>query len=334
MMRLGIIGCGRVVQDFHMPVLSFLQSKGMVDVVWTMDENMSASRLVAKSLFAQAIPSLTNSDSVDAIFIAIPVGAREVYLQKAYEYGWHMFLEKPIAVEEKTVDEIISYMERERKIVSCGMMRREYAGVQTFRELITSEILGKPVKLWAAEAGLQRKTGQDEKWYQSSRSLAGGGILIETGSHLLDQVVFLLNPKNVKYEGAELKYGLENLEYEANIRCTFFSEKWSNLPVRLYLSNDNYAANGIYIQFEQILARLGTGPSDCVELVDNSSTTPFSLVNREGAKTSGEAFASEWIGFFENINNLEIDGALKSIRKTKLTTHLIEACYTSEISKN
>ena len=189
--RLGILGAGAVAKELHLPVLYNMPD---VEVCWLCDKVESRARKVAK-LFSpslQAFARVEDCPDVDIVLVAIPVGFRRDPLHHIFSRGWHVLCEKPFAISLKEHDSILKEAADNRVHVGVGLVRRYYGATLLARRLIETEVLGEVREVWASQGNRQTRTDRSD-WYQSDIAAAGGGILMETGSHLVDQVFSILN---------------------------------------------------------------------------------------------------------------------------------------------
>jgi len=98
MLRLGIIGCGRVTTMFHLRALEGLEEVRLVAVA---DSNEKRMMEVRRACGAEAgcldYHDLLRSPNVDAVSVNTPPRLHEQMTQEALEAGKHVLCEKPLA---------------------------------------------------------------------------------------------------------------------------------------------------------------------------------------------------------------------------------------------
>ena len=57
--------------------------------------------------------------------------------------------------------------------------------------MVRSKVLGPLREVVASESAQLERTGLDLSSYRNNPTVSGGGVLVETGCHLLDEVVFV-----------------------------------------------------------------------------------------------------------------------------------------------
>jgi predicted dehydrogenase len=113
----------------------------------------------------------------------------------ALDRGLHVFCEKPPGRSVADVERIIEHQRRAPgKVVKFGFNHRFHYGVMEARALVESGRYGKP--LWAR--GVYGKAGglTFENSWRSDKELAGGGILLDQGIHMLDLMLLFLGEFN------------------------------------------------------------------------------------------------------------------------------------------
>ena len=325
-LRVGLIGAGSVVSTLHAPLLKQFDD---VAVKWVCDIDGDAAARVAQAF---AIPAahaeLSRCGDVDAVLLAIPVGARAEAWRIAASRKWHVLCEKPPAVTVGELDEILQRMQEAARVVSFGFMRRFYAGVLCLRQLIAGGAFGEPIEIWAGEGGVQPRTGRGQDWYQLDRQLAGGGILIETGSHLLDQIVFVAGASGVHVEEYAQRSWRESPEFDARVYGRVSSERFADLPFSCVVSRSADVCNGIFVRYPRAVLALPPGPGALVELRDDRNRRIAHLQGtRPGATTSFQAFRDEWVAFLEQCRRETPPRPVEEHRMTRLSVAAIESCY-------
>ncbi|MDD5302614.1 MAG: Gfo/Idh/MocA family oxidoreductase [Elusimicrobia bacterium] len=328
--RVGIVGAGSVSDGYHAPVLA--QFPG-VRLEWVCDKDAGK----AKSFAARhGIPvsgvDLETLHQVDAVLVAIPVGLRAKTLETAFRRRWHAFIEKPFAVSLQEHDAILTAGRTAGVQVGVGLMRRFYRPTLIALDLLRRNAFGPIKEVWAAEGGPMRGSGRGDDWYQNDPSAAGGGVLIETGSHLIDQALFItdatsfenIRTKFVSYEGLDL-----DARVSAQARRQGQTEPF-HLGVSLSRIEDVCA--GLYFVCEKGNMKVSLGADGAVEFVDGEFRALARLdANIRAAGAVYQAFYLEWESFIAQCRGGGPTDAGAS--SSRLGTALIEAAYGLRLSE-
>lgn len=320
--RVGIIGAGGVSDGYHAPVLA--QTSG-VALAWVCDKDLAKARSFARRhRIAVSGDDLRALPDVDAVLIAIPVGARRALLRAAFERGWHALVEKPFARSLAEHGEIAAEAKAARVQVCAGLMRRFFRTTAVARNLVHRAPFGDLVELWAAEGGLMRGAGRGDDWYQNDPSLAGGGVLMETGSHLVDQALFVSGADACELSETRLRT-VDGLDLEARLSARA-KRKGCPFELRVALSRLDDVCAGLVLRFERAWVKVGLAPDGAVELLDDSYRSVARLDSPERSGSAiYQAFALEWEAFMGQCR----DGSpgLIDAASVRLGVGLIGAAY-------
>jgi predicted dehydrogenase len=141
-------------------------------------------------LFFNNYNDLLDSD-IDAVFVATPNKFSPEIVIAALNHNKHVFCEKPPG---RNVEDIKNIISAENKhgglILKFGLNHRYHCSVMEAKKIIDSGKYGKI--LWVR--GIYGKSGgiNFEKEWRSHREIAGGGILLDQGIHMLDLFRFFL----------------------------------------------------------------------------------------------------------------------------------------------
>lgn len=321
--KIGVLGAGGVAEACHLPILT--QMAG-VEVAWLCDQDRGrAVKLGREWGIAQAFDDLRSCPDVDAVLIAIPVGRRRDALALAFERGWHAFVEKPFATSAEEHLSIVHQAARAGVVVGVGLVRRFYRSTAVVRLALSRETFGPVIEVWAAEAARMGTTGREGSWYQADRAAAGGGVLMETGSHIVDQVLQALGAE--AFDGLRSTFtavGGIDLEARAvaNVKRTGAGR---TVPLHLVLSRIRDLYTGVVIRCEHASIRFGVDPAAPVELLDHDDRPLSRLEGADGGTNLHQAFFLEWRAFLEQCRTRA--PSLVDAASALLGTRFIETAY-------
>ncbi len=125
-LRIGIVGCGEVVQSLHLPSMNQLseqfQVTALCDVSQQVVEGVGEQWRVAKRFLDYR--ALIAQDDVDVVLVANPNAFHAEVTLAAIAAGKHVLVEKPMCVNLREVDEIIAAQAKAGVTVQVGYMRR------------------------------------------------------------------------------------------------------------------------------------------------------------------------------------------------------------------
>lgn len=181
MIKVGIIGFGKMGRIRADAV----HNSGRGDVVRVYDTSMAATEYPV----AASAEDLIADSEVEAVIVCTPNYLNKELTIKALEAGKHVLCEKPPAFNAIDVEEICRIEKDSGKILMYGFNHRHHDSIKDMKSFIESKEYGRI--LW-----MRGRYGKsvDRTFYENWRSkkdLAGGGILIDQGIHMLDLFLYL-----------------------------------------------------------------------------------------------------------------------------------------------
>ncbi|MGY0777742.1 NAD-dependent epimerase/dehydratase family protein [Azospirillum argentinense] len=319
--RLAIIGCGSIVSHHLLPALLRLGWRPSVLVDPTPGRLEAVQAMLGRSRAPVAVADWREAaDQFDAALVAAPPMVHAPVGQSLLEAGKHVFMEKPLAVTLADAERMVQTAEERRRVLAVGLMRRYVNGVRWLKALIDTGQLGRVLRFEARE-------GFVYNWGISSPAMlrrdgAGGGVLLDTGSHTLDLLLWWFG------EAAEVDYSDDShggLESDCRLSLTMASGATGTLE----LSRTRALRNTIRVH--------GTKGSVEVHLYENqiASDVPQILdfvhdgfsANHIPPQIFGDLFQAELKDFADAIR----DGRPAAVggRDALPSTALIERCYAS-----
>lgn len=296
--NIGIIGCGVVVETYHLPVLASIPD---VKIGWVCDASVARARSVAKNWgVKQAIEKIEDGSEVDAVFVATPVGTRREILEKTTAKGWHAFCEKPFATSTNEHRDILENANRNGVRLGAGYVRRFLWAAERAQEMLRSKMLGPLKEIVGNEYIHLERTGVDMSSYRNNVKASGGGVLMETGCHLVDEVFFIADAKEVTVRACTQKtWNDYEVETTADARLTLASGE--QVPLRLEVSGIRPLFSGVSLRCESGEIRIHLNTAKGMEVFFGKGqasriTVPSPFPGELGVTS---AFRREWIYFLE-----------------------------------
>ena len=179
--RLGILGCGQIVQDVHFPNLATLPSV----VVTAFAETDAEQQAQARTAFPQATlyedyRELLNMAEVDAVLIALPNALHAEATIHALQMDKHVYLEKPFAMTLEEGQNILTAAQQSDKVGMMGFAYRYNPLYHKTKQHISAGRLGEVRHVQSTFAFSER---EHAAWHQDP---AQGGALHDIGVHHID----------------------------------------------------------------------------------------------------------------------------------------------------
>lgn len=185
-MRAGIIGLGHAGKK-HLDAYANIEDINLIELFDTDAEAAKSwERLVLKS-FA----NLRNNRAIDIVSICTPSYVREKYCTELAEYGKHILVEKPLALNLESAQYIIDNCHEHNVILGVVMQKRFNPDIQKLCGEVRAETLGKPLI-----ASMQVRWYRPRTYYAGWQGEAkqGGSILINQAIHHIDILQWIMGP--------------------------------------------------------------------------------------------------------------------------------------------
>lgn len=187
--RIGIVGCGRIAYKHAHAVVDSEHTELAVLV------DRVPARAVKLAKRFQSQPQVRSEladilDSVDGVILSTPNHLHRDLAVECLRAGVPVLIEKPLAATVSDGEEICRVSEEENTVVAVGYMTRFQENVQLMRTLLQAEYFGS-VRRFAYQFG-GRGGWSPLSAYNLDRTATGGGVLVSTGSHFLDRLIYWL----------------------------------------------------------------------------------------------------------------------------------------------
>ncbi len=193
----GIVGLGGI-SDFHYDGLinnENVEIRGISDVDGSVLKKRSSEWKVKAY---ETLEDLLAAKDIDAVHILTPSTLHYAQVTKALEAGKHVLVEKPAAMSPENIRSIESLAKE--KNLSCIPCHNHLfsAGIAEAKKYIEEGKLGDiAFSQFFASAVISAKA---EDWgWRGSIEKAGGGTLIDSGTHLVYQAVYLFGKAEQVY---------------------------------------------------------------------------------------------------------------------------------------
>lgn len=199
-LRLGVVGCGRVFERFHLPAIRRVPTIELVAACDTDANRLGwAARCSPHPLLYASFEDLIGHPGLDAVLVLTPPAHHAGAAVRALASGLHVLVEKPMALEPTEARRMVQAARIAGRRLQVGFSRRyrePYRGLRTAlggldrRQLRAARFeLSFPTSSWGARTGFLGNEAQ------------GGGVFDDVLSHQIDLVNWLLGrPDRVRAE--------------------------------------------------------------------------------------------------------------------------------------
>jgi predicted dehydrogenase len=227
---IAVVGCGAIAH-WHLDAIE--RGRAPIRVTAAVDPVAANARRVAERAGATPHASLAAAladRTFDAVLIAVPHHLHEPVATEALAAGLHVLLEEPLAPTLDACDRILAAADEAGTVFMVAENAQYWPEVLTVRRLIADGAIGEVVTARAATffPALGEFYGGDRPW-RFDRDAAGGGVVIDTGSHWLrplrvwlgeaDETIAALGYPNADMEGESLCRAL--IRFDSGVVAAF-----------------------------------------------------------------------------------------------------------------
>jgi predicted dehydrogenase len=216
--RIGLAGYGFGGRFFHAPLLASTGACDFLGVITTSHQR--------RDEFTRSFPGRMTFESLDelaeagaeAVAISTPADTHVELTRRALELGMAVVCDKPFALDAGTARDTVREAERLGQTLTVFQNRRWDSDFRTVRKALAAGLLGEPIRF---ESRFERFAPDP------GPPASGGGTLLDFGSHLVDQALFLFGPVGEIY--AEWHVAASGLDDDVFLALTHVSGVRSHL---------------------------------------------------------------------------------------------------------
>lgn len=193
-LRIGLIGCGGIANQKHMPALKKLDEYCEIVAFCDLDEKKAT--VAAKEYGSDAADVYTDyklllkDGTIDVVHVLTPNVSHCPITVAAFEAGKHVLCEKPMAASSDDAGKMIEAWKKSGKKFTIGYQNRFRPEVQMLHKMCERGEMG---EVYYAKAHAVRRRGVPTWGVFPNKELQGGGPLIDIGTHALDITLWMMN---------------------------------------------------------------------------------------------------------------------------------------------
>jgi scyllo-inositol 2-dehydrogenase (NADP+) len=182
----GISSYGMSGSVFHGPLLKH-HPNFIVKRIVERNRNTSLEQF-PEALVTRSIDELLNDDEIELVVVNTPDQTHFEIAKQALEEGKHVIVEKPFTQTVAQGEQLIAFAQEKRRMLTVFQNRRWDGDFLTVKDVIRNKLLGRLVD-FESHYDRYRYGIQSDTWKE--RADAGGGVLYNLGSHMIDQILVL-----------------------------------------------------------------------------------------------------------------------------------------------
>ena len=209
-LKFGIIGFGKMGKIRHQTLNKMEHC--VVQNVYEYDGNLTTPENLERKKSAE---ELIASNDIDAIVICVPNYLIKPYVIASLEAGKHVFCEKPPGMNVPEVLAMKKAMEKSGCKLMFGFNHRHHQSIIKAKDVVDSGRFGEI--LWMRGRYGKSVPGNFFEDWRSQKKLAGGGIFLDQGIHMLDLFMHLVG----KFD--DVKSFVSNLYWKGDVEDNVFA---------------------------------------------------------------------------------------------------------------
>ena len=201
MIKIGILGCGKIAQVRHIP--EYAENKD-AQIVGFYDINLERAKALAETYGGTAYETaeeLLANPEIDAVSICTANFAHAELTIAALNAGKHVLCEKPMATTLADCEAMVEAAKKNEKYLMIGHNQRLAKAHSTARKLIVDGLIGDIVtfrttfghggpETWSVDPG-------KNTWF-FDKSRAAMGAMADLGIHKTDLIQFLIGQRVIR----------------------------------------------------------------------------------------------------------------------------------------
>lgn len=191
-MRWAILGCGDIANKRVAPAMVEDPNSELVALFSNTHERAEEmrERFGAQRAYSD-LDALMADDEVDAVYIASPHPRHLAETALCAQAGKHVLCEKPMAVTVAECEQMVEVCARNDVALALAYYRRWYPKARAIKRLLEEGAIGTPIRARIRIGGRWTLPPDDWKHWRVTEQ-AGGGALMDVGSHRLDLICYWL----------------------------------------------------------------------------------------------------------------------------------------------
>jgi predicted dehydrogenase len=270
--RVGLIGYGLAGAVFHAPLIASTPALRLASVVTSNPDRQAQARREhpGVAVLGHVSELWEVADEHDLVVVATSNATHLPLGLAAVQAGLAVVVDKPLALTAAEGRRLVTAA-RERGVLLTVFHNRRWDGdLRTLQRLLDADALGS-VHRFESRFERWRPALRPGAWRELERPEAGGGLLLDLGSHLVDQALLLFGqPRSVYAEVDRRRVGVQGdddvfiaLEHPGGVRSHLWASSLAaQVGPRLRVLGDRgaYVKHGLDVQEE--LLRAGRRPTE------------------------------------------------------------------------
>ncbi len=305
--RVGVIGFGGegYWQARHVEVSDFMELAGISDL------SEERRRLAAEKKIKcyDSDEALIADKDIDLVILATPNDSHKPLAVAAMAAGKHVICEKPVTMSSSDLSEMIAASEKYGRLFTVYQNRRWDGDFLTAKKILDENMLS---EVYRIESRVHGSRGIPGDWRQLPEY--GGGMILDWGVHLLDQILMMKGKTKLCYVSASVFHITNQLVDDGFTAMLTFEDgmealvevgtsNFISLPRWYIVGQDGTALIRDWTSGAEIVSAAGIDENDVVPVHTASGITKTMAPRREENihKTEIPVVESSIYDFYRNV---------------------------------
>jgi len=188
---IGIVGFGGM-GNWHRESLETIEGIKLAGIYDISEERNDYAKEQGITVY-NSLEELLSDNSIDLVLVATPNDLHKQITIRAMEAGKHVISEKPVTLCSSDLQEMMRASEETGRLLTVHQNRRWDEDFLTMKRIYDQQLLGEVHRI---ESRVHGSRGIPGDWRQ--RKEQGGGMVLDWGVHLLDQMLMMMGDAKLK----------------------------------------------------------------------------------------------------------------------------------------
>ena len=208
-LRVAVVGYGLSGSVFHAPLIASTEGLAVATVVTGNSRRQEQVRRdhPDADVLSDADLLWDRPAEHDLVVIAAANDVHTRLAREGLDAGLPVVVDKPVAPTAAEARDLIQHADKLGLLLTVFQNRRWDSDQRTLRKLITSGELGEILRYESRFERWRPRLAPGRVWRESTPAAQGGGVLLDLGSHLVDQALVLFGPVTHAYAEIDHRRG-------------------------------------------------------------------------------------------------------------------------------
>lgn len=242
MVKWGIIASGGIARRRTLPAMKYVENARIIAI---MDKDKNVLKEISEEYDIPYVyddeDELLSNPEVDAVYVASPVCFHKEQALKVLRAGKHLLLEKPLGLDQKDCEELVEEAAKTDCKAGVAMVMRHHPAHRRMKEIISDNKIGNIV---SCRAQLNCWFPDMKGNWRQNKKIAGGGALVDMGTHCFDLLRYLLEDE-AEWVFGDISTKTFSYEVDDSADCLLHTKKGATCFVDVHFNVPDEAAKGM-----------------------------------------------------------------------------------------